>query len=109
MAKGIKVKINRQAWGQQVMASQQMNAFLTRLGSQVAAMVPGGVVNVSSSRVIAGGRRSRAKISTTIPLSTEADTGQALAALRSVVGSAHVPKNSRAAKARAQKREERRR
>lgn len=92
MARKAKVKIIRQAWGNQVMAGKQMRGFLADLGGDVAVKLPGGKVEVSSSRVIAGGRRARATISSDVSLADEAETGQALRALKSVVPSAHKPK-----------------
>lgn len=109
MAKGIKVKINQTAWGQQVMASQQMGSFLRGLGGEVASKLPGASVEVSSSRTVrGGGRRARVTVTTDIPMSDEAQTGEALAALQSVVGGAHKPKGGRVYRERARRREERR-
>lgn len=108
MGKGIKVKINQAAWGQQVMASPEMQSYLKSLGSQVASKLPGGSVDVTVSRTIrGGGKRARATITTDIPMQDEADNGTALQALQSVIGSAHAPKQTRAYKRRAAKREER--
>lgn len=107
--KNIKVKINQAAWGQEVMSGNQMSDFLGGLGGQVSSKLPGSTVKVSSSRTVrGGGRRARVTVTTTIPMSEEADTGQALSALKSVVGSAHKPKGGKKYKERARKREERR-
>ncbi|UAJ78315.1 hypothetical protein IT072_02385 [Leifsonia sp. ZF2019] len=109
MAKGIKVKINQAAWGNQVMAGPEMQQYLANLGSQVAGKLPGGSVEVTTSRTVkGGGRRARAVVTTTIPLEDEAANGTALAALQSVVPSAHAPKRTRAYKVREKKRQERR-
>lgn len=109
MAKNLKVKINQAAWGAQVMAGPSMQAFLKGLGGQVAGKLPDGSVSVTTSRTVrGGGRRARAIVSTSIPMSDEAQTGQALSALKSVVGSARAPKQTRTYKVRARKREERR-
>lgn len=109
MARGIKVKINQAAWGNQVMAGEEMQSYLKSLGGQVAAKLPGGTVEVSTSRTVrGGGRRARAIVTTTIPMEQEARTGEALAALQSTISSAHEPKRTRAYKKREQKRQERR-
>ncbi|MGG7510907.1 hypothetical protein [Plantibacter sp. YIM 135249] len=94
MAKnGVKVKINKFQWGLQVMAGPEMRSFLGGLGSQVASKLPGGDVTVTSSKTkMSGGRRARAIVTSDIPLSVEAEKGIALAALKSVVASAHVQK-----------------
>lgn len=109
MGKNIKVKINTTAWGDQVMAGPEMRAYLQQLGGQVASKLPGSSVEISSSRTLrGGGRRARAIVTTTIPLSDEAENGNALAALQSVVPSGHAPKRTRAYKVREKKRQERR-
>lgn len=109
MGKTIKVKINTAAWGDQVMAGPEMRAYLQQLGGQVAGKLPGSSVEVTSSRTVrGGGRRARAIVTTTIPLEDEAANGTALAALQSVVPSAHAPKRTRAYKVREAKRRERR-
>lgn len=89
MAKGIKVKINQFQWGLQVMSSDQMRSYLGALGDQVAGKLPGSTVRVTSAKTKrGGGRRARAIITTNIPMRVEAETGQALAALSSVVSTA---------------------
>lgn len=104
MGKNMKVKINRKVWGETVMAGPSMKSYLGGLAGQVAAKT-GGTVEINTSGVVGGGARVRAWIRTSIPLSQEADTGEALAALRSVVPTAHASKYKSAAvrKARAVK------
>ncbi|MDN4616411.1 hypothetical protein P5G50_18340 [Leifsonia sp. F6_8S_P_1B] len=109
MAKGIKVKINQAAWGNQVMAGPEMQSFLRNIGGRVASKLPGGSVEVTTSRTVrGGGRRARAVVATSIPMEQETKTGEALSALQSTIASAHEPKRTRAYKVRERKRQERR-
>lgn len=93
MAKS-KVKLNTLAWGQEVMASAEMQSYLSSLGGAVAARVEGGSVSVSSSRTVAfPGRRSRAIVSSSKSLADEAETGALLSALKSSLPQATASNN----------------
>lgn len=97
MAKGVKVKINRQAWGAQVTGSESMKAHLRGLANQVAAKLPGSTVEVEATGVVGGGSRARATVKTTITMAEEAKTGRALNALQAVVASGHRSNGNSAA------------
>lgn len=84
----VKVKINRKEWSRQVMASAGMQALMSSLGNAVAAQLPGARVSVTTSKESGGAGRARATVLTDIPMRTEAENGQAQAALARVVGNA---------------------
>ncbi|WP_156027409.1 hypothetical protein [Mycetocola saprophilus] len=66
-----------------------MEKHLAGLAGQVASRLPGSTVETEVTKVVAGGLRARAIVTTKIPFQTEVETGEALSALQAVVSSGH--------------------
>lgn len=71
-----------------------MEQHVRGLAQRVAARLPQATVNSEVGKAAAGGLRARATVATSLSMAEEAESGRALSALNSVVGTAHRPKGT---------------